>query len=146
MSVVLDNLLLEIVSLLESCIQEHQFFDKAVFILTRGEGIHGHKVIKPYVCHLFDSVSRKMVEVLRATNGTVATKSWHEFERVYRSTYLSTEDQHAIKAGIRKLGFGCSFSDFKMDPDNYFHWRLASDRGARVLDNEIAFRCMVISI
>lgn len=146
MTVVIDDLLLEIVSLLEDCIQEQQFFDRAVFVLTNGEGTHGRKVIRPYVCHLFDSVSKKMVEVLRATNGTIATRSWYEFERVYNSTYLSTEEQHAIKDGIRKLGFGCTFSDLKMDPDNFFHWRLASDRGARVLDNEIAFRCLVISI
>ncbi|CAD7701150.1 unnamed protein product [Ostreobium quekettii] len=142
-----EDAVLDIVGLLDRCLHEKRFFDKAVFILTWGRNGDQAKVLQPYVCHLFDSVTGKMIDVLRATNGNTASGSWKDFERMYENAHLSQEIQHYVKEGLRKLGFMCCFTDLKIDPDNFLHWRLAKNgHSVKTLDRDVALRCLVVSL
>jgi len=142
-----EDAVLDVVGLLDRCLHEKRFFDKAVFILTWGRNGGHSKVLQPYVCHLFDSVTGKMIDVLRATNGNTESGSWRDFEKMYDSAHLSQEIQHYIKEGLRKLGFMCCFTDLKIDPDNFLHWRLAKNgQSVKTLDRDVALRCLVVSL
>ncbi|CAD7698985.1 unnamed protein product [Ostreobium quekettii] len=142
-----DDAVLDVVGLLDRCLHEKRFFDKAVFILTWGRDGGRSKVLQPYVCHLFDSVTGRMIDVLRATNGNTESGSWRDFEKMYESAHLSQEIQHYIKEGLRKLGFMCCFTDLKIDPENFLHWRLAKNgHSVKTLDRDVALRCLVVSL
>lgn len=142
-----EDAVLDIVGLLDRCLHEKRFFDKAVFIMTWGHNGGHTKVLQPYVCHLFDSVTGRMVDVLRATNGNTQSGSWRDFEKMYEDAHLSQEIQHYIKEGLRKLGFMCCFTDLKTDPDNFLHWRLAKNgQNVKTLDRDVALRCLVVSL
>lgn len=142
-----EDAVLDVVGLLDRCLHEKRFFDKAVFILTWGRTGGHSKVLQPYVCHLFDSVTGRMIDVLRATNGNTESGSWRDFEKMYDSANLSQEIQHYIKEGLRKLGFMCCFTDLKIDPDNFLHWRLAKNgQSVKTLDRDVALRCLVVSL
>jgi len=146
-AVMVEDAVLDIVGLLDRCLHEKRFFDKAVFILTWGRSGKHMRVLQPYVCHLFDSVTGRMVDVLRATNGNTRTRSWKEFEKMYENANLSQDIQHFIKEELRKLGFMCCFTDLKIDPDNFLHWRLARlGMGVKTLDRDVALRCLVVSL
>lgn len=146
-AIMVEDAVLDIVGLLDRCLHEKRFFDKAVFILTWGESDEHVRVLQPYVCHLFDSVTGRMVDVLRATNGNTRSRSWKEFEKTYETAHLSQDIQHFIKEELRKLGFMCCFTDLKTDPDNFLHWRLAKHgRGVKTLDRDVALRCLVVSL
>lgn len=146
MATIVEDVLVDIVGLLDRCLHEECFFDKAVFILTWGtKEKTGSRVLRPYVCHLYDSTANRIVDVLRATNGNTKTGCWHEFEHQYAHANLSSEIQHWIKDGLRKLGFMCCFTDLKIDSENFLHWRLARN-GVKTLDEDVALRCLVVSL
>jgi len=146
-AIMIEDAVLDIVGLLDRCLHEKRFFDKAVFILTWGQSETHARVLQPYVCHLFDSVTGRMVDVLRATNGNTKSRSWRDFEKLYENANLSQDIQHWIKEGLRKLGFMCCFTDLKIDPENFLHWRLAKNgTNVKTLDRDVALRCLVVSL
>lgn len=146
-AVMIEDAVLDIVGLLDRCLHEKRFFDKAVFILTWGLSETNTRVLQPYVCHLFDSVTGRMVDVLRATSGNTKSRSWRDFEKLYENANLSQDIQHWIKEGLRKLGFMCCFTDLKIDPENFLHWRLAKNgTSVKTLDRDVALRCLVVSL
>jgi len=125
------------------------YFDKLVVILTMGVTPGGTSLIWPYLfLHQFNSLSGEFQDQVLIQNEEISQMEEDELDVLYGSVDIPPSIQHQVKTGVRSHGYACTFSDLKLNLDNFFHWRIARlhDKGIRSLDDDCTVRCLVISI
>lgn len=122
-------------------------FDRLIVVLTRGKTQFGTPLIWPYLFHRFKSQPAFVDEPATIQNDDICVMDAMELEDLYQSANISQEIQHLVKTQLRSRGFTCTFSDLKLDLNNFQHWRMArlSDYGIRSLDNDPTVRCLVLT-
>ena len=122
------------------------YFDRLIVILTVGRTFGGMPVIWPYIIYLLDSYSRTVRDLIFVQNAEIQEMDADLLESLHETVHISSEIQHRIKVQIRRKGYTCTYTDMKLDLNNFFQWRLARlrDKGIRSLDDACTVRCLIL--
>ena len=103
-------------------------------------------VIWPYIIYLLDSYSRTVRDLIFVQNAEIQEMDADLLESLHETVHLSSEIQHRIKVQLRLKGHTCTYTDMKLDLNNFFQWRLARlrDKGIRSLDDACTVRCLIL--